>query len=140
MARSGGCKTLYAIVLALYTLFTLSSFVVSSAAYLYTARLVDSVISASEILMLVSVSKPTSEIVVDLRLTGPNPVWLVSYISTSSSAYGSTLPKSWPFLSRTQSSTLCLLCDCTTHGCILDGYLGRRSSGCGKTADVSSRQ
>ena len=61
MARAEGRKTLIAIVLALYTLSALSTFVLSSALYLYIARLVDSTISASEILMVVSVSKSTSE-------------------------------------------------------------------------------
>lgn len=56
MARSEGRKTLVAIMLALYTLSTLSTFVFSSTIYLYTARLVDSGITASEILMIVSVS------------------------------------------------------------------------------------
>jgi len=56
MARSEDRKTLVAIVLALYTLSTLSTFVFSSTIYLYTTRLVDSSITASEILMSVSVS------------------------------------------------------------------------------------
>lgn len=67
MARSDSRKTLVAIVLALYTLFTLSTFVFSSAVYLYVARLVEPTITASEILMVVSVSRPRC-LVIDLGL------------------------------------------------------------------------
>jgi len=54
--RPDGHKTLVVIVLALYTLSTLSILVFSSAVYLYGADLVDSTITASEVLMVISVS------------------------------------------------------------------------------------
>ena len=56
-ARRDGRKTLIATVLALYTLSTLSTFVFASAIYLYAAMLVDATMTASEILMVVSVSE-----------------------------------------------------------------------------------
>jgi len=127
---------LVAIVLALYTLSTLSTFVLSSTIYLYIARLVDSTITASEILMVVSVSKTTVRRCRRSLTDGYNLVWLVSYIPTSSSTYGSTASKSRPFLPEAQAFTLRLFCRWSTYSYIMDGCLGCWSSSCCKTANV----
>ncbi len=54
--RQEGWKTLVAIVACLYLLALLSPFIFCSSMYLYAAAMVDSTTSASEILMVVSVS------------------------------------------------------------------------------------